>query len=122
LHVPELLKEQMQTIISALQGFYGEDLKIHVMTNQAKFKNVWKSHAAGTVAMMMFMFAVIVSCEKEGGPSGYNPPADHTISNDGYMHKSGLDDPLANCVDCHGADLKGGSVGVSCYECHGQKW
>lgn len=92
------------------------------MNNPAKNKNMLNYRAAGWVSVMIFLFIVIISCEKEEGPSGYNPPADHTISQDGYMHKSGLNDPLTNCVDCHGADLKGGSVGVSCYQCHGQKW
>ena len=92
------------------------------MKNPFKIKKTFRNYAEGPVSILLFMFVLIASCEKEEGPSGYNPPADHTISKDGYMHKSGLDNPLANCVDCHGADLKGGSVGVSCYQCHGQKW
>lgn len=54
--------------------------------------------------------------------SKYDPPADHTISKDGAKHKSGLNSPLENCISCHGTDLKGGTSGVSCYECHGVKW
>ena len=50
-----------------------------------------------------------------------NAPSDHTLSEDGVMHKSGLLDPLANCTACHGASLTGGK-GPSCYSCHGQKW
>ena len=50
------------------------------------------------------------------------PPADHTLSKDGFMHKSGLEQPLVNCVSCHGSDLTGGTTGVSCFECHGTKW
>jgi len=38
------------------------------------------------------------------------------------MHKSGLSDPTLNCAACHGADLKGGTSQVSCYECHGVEW
>lgn len=49
-------------------------------------------------------------------------PSDHTISKDGVKHKSGLNNPTENCVECHGADLRGGSSGVSCYDCHGKKW
>ena len=64
----------------------------------------------------------MIACEKTDEGSKYNPPADHTISNDGVLHKSGLSQPLTNCVSCHGADLQGGTVGVSCYECHGKEW
>jgi len=92
------------------------------MKFRVKFKDKMKDSAAGRVLILVLMLVFILACEKEDGPSGYNPPADHTISQEGYMHKSGLDNPLVNCVDCHGADLKGGSVGVSCYECHGKQW
>ena len=78
--------------------------------------------AAGKVSVLLIIFAFIAACEKEGNYPDYNPPADHTISQDGVMHKSGFNDPLTNCVGCHGADLTGGNVGVSCFECHGQKW
>ena len=64
----------------------------------------------------------LTGCEKEENRSRYDPPSDHTISQDGAMHKSGLNLPLTNCVVCHGSDLQGGSVQVSCYECHGKKW
>jgi len=70
---------------------------------------------------MLFMVALIIGCEKINN-SSHNPPADHTISKSGYMHKSGLTQPLTNCVSCHGSDLKGGTTGVSCFECHGAKW
>lgn len=67
------------------------------------------------------MLILFVACEKDDLPK-YSPPADHTISKDGYLHKSGLDQALTNCVSCHGSDLKGGTTGVSCYECHGKEW
>jgi len=70
---------------------------------------------AGTVAFWM------AACSSPASDSG-NHPADHTVNKSGVYHKPGLSDPLTNCVSCHGADLKGGSVGVSCYQCHGQKW
>lgn len=54
--------------------------------------------------------------------SSNNSPSDHTVNKHGVMHKSGLTNPAANCVECHGSDLKGGSAGVSCYSCHGKKW
>ena len=78
-----------------------------------------------SVKLMLAVFAgiiIISSCTKENTDPDYNPPSDHTISQDGFMHKPGLNDPLTNCTSCHGADLKGGSVGVSCFECHGTKW
>lgn len=76
---------------------------------------------------MKFLFVVFVilltSCSSPtGNKSKYDPPADHTVSKEGALHKPGLKNPLDNCVSCHGADLRGGEVGVSCYECHGKKW
>lgn len=52
---------------------------------------------------------------------GYDPPADHTESHGGYMHKPGGQQAMDNCTTCHGADLKG-DQGPSCYTCHGQQW
>ncbi len=80
-----------------------------------------RKRAIVKVLLILAVMALFIGCEKTNN-SGYNPPADHTISQSGYMHKSGLDQPLTNCVSCHGADLKGGSTGVSCFECHGTKW
>ncbi|HGY57392.1 MAG TPA: hypothetical protein ENK44_16910 [Caldithrix abyssi] len=71
--------------------------------------------------LMIFLAACSEPTESENYPK-YNPPSDHTVNEDGVRHKPGLQDPLKNCVSCHGQDLKGGSVGVSCYECHGKKW
>ena len=86
-----------------------------------KIKNNMKNHAVVKVSMMLLMLALIIGCEK-ANDSKHNPPPDHTISKDGFMHKSGLKQPLVNCVSCHGSDLKGGTTGVSCFECHGKKW
>ena len=80
-----------------------------------------KNLAAKKLSLLLLVFAVVMACEKENDPT-YNPPADHTIGKDGFMHKSGLEQPLTNCVDCHGSDLKGGTTGVSCFECHGTAW
>lgn len=92
-------------------------------------KNPWMSkyslkNRAGKswFPLLVLLFVFIVSCEKENDLPKYSPPADHTINNEGRMHRSGLDQPLANCVTCHGADLTGGTTGVSCYECHGKEW
>ena len=87
-----------------------------------QIKKRLKVHAAGKVSFLLIMLALILACEKTNDLPEYNPPADHTISKDGFMHKSGLDQPLTNCVGCHGSDLKGGTTGVSCYECHSKKW
>ena len=74
---------------------------------------------------MIFIFLLsiyfIVGCSNPS-ESKYEPPSDHTISKDGAIHKSGLNDPEENCVACHGSDLRGGTSGVSCYDCHGKKW
>ncbi len=70
---------------------------------------------AGGVALGM------AACSSPAGDST-SRPADHTVNKSGVYHKPGLDNPLANCVACHGADLRGGTAGVSCYKCHGQKW
>ncbi|HEY3356623.1 MAG TPA: hypothetical protein VGQ83_25455 [Polyangia bacterium] len=51
------------------------------------------------------------------GQDAWIAPGDHTDLMNGVGHKPGKEDPLANCVACHGADLKGG-VGPSCYSCH----
>ena len=87
-----------------------------------KIKKQMKDHAIAITSIALLMLVLIISCEKENDFSDYNPPADHAVSKDGFMHKSGLNQPLDNCVNCHGADLKGGTTGVSCYECHGKKW
>ena len=91
------------------------------MKFQLKIKNNMKNTALVIFSMVLIIPALIIGCEKEN-ESKHNPPADHTVSTDGFMHKSGLQQPLVNCVGCHGSDLKGGTVGVSCFECHSTKW
>ena len=85
-----------------------------------KIRNFVKVYRAVRVSFVMLLFVLSISCEKENDFPDYNPPVDHTLSKDGIMHKSGLNQPLDNCINCHGADLKGGNSGVSCYECHGE--
>lgn len=76
------------------------------------------------VKVFVLVLSVIVfsNCDSTTEPSNSNAPSDHTVNKNGVMHKSGLTNPTSNCVSCHGSDLKGGSAGVSCYSCHGQKW
>ena len=92
------------------------------MKRPIRIKNRISVHLSGIISALLLMLVLIVSCEKEDITSNYNPPSDHTVSKDGIMHKSGLNQPIDNCISCHGADLKGGTAGVSCFECHGQKW
>ena len=89
-----------------------------------KLPSIKKRMKVHTSAMMTILFLALMfftACEKPNVKK-YNPPADHTIREDGYMHMTGLAQPLVNCVACHGSDLKGGTTGVSCFECHNQKW
>ena len=73
--------------------------------------------------MTIFLFVIAISCSDDDDEyPQYNPPADHTISKEGVMHKPGLNNPLSDCTTCHGADLSGGTSQVSCYECHGVEW
>ena len=80
-----------------------------------------RNHAAVKVSILLLMLVLSFGCQKTND-SKHNPPANHTISKNGFMHKSGLEQPLVNCVSCHGSGLKGGTAAVSCFECHGAKW
>ena len=59
-----------------------------------KNKNKTKAHAAEKVSILFLMLILIITCEKTNDLPKYTPPADHTISKDGFLHKSGLDQPL----------------------------
>lgn len=75
------------------------------------------------IQIFIFSAAVFVSCTSSTEPTNNsNTPTGHTVNKNGIMHKTGLNSPTTNCVECHGTDLRGGSVGVSCYSCHGKKW
>jgi cytochrome c553 len=79
-------------------------------------------------SLKIYVIAVLLTigflhCTSSTEPNtSTNAPSDHTVNKSGVLHKSGLQSALTNCVSCHGADLKGGDVGVSCYSCHGKKW
>jgi DnaJ-class molecular chaperone len=60
--------------------------------------------------MLFVSLPLLAACSDDGGG--------HDVNKNGVMHKAGLEDPLSNCTQCHGANLRGGS-GPSCYSCHG---
>lgn len=66
--------------------------------------------------------SVNVSCYQCHGPVWTAEGTEHTANRGGVLHAPGLTDPRDNCSRCHGSDLRGGSVGVSCYQCHGELW
>jgi cytochrome c553 len=73
----------------------------------------------------LFSLAILAlgACGDDDGNDAGPAPDGHTVSKDGVLHMSGLNDPLNNCTGCHGADLRGGDEGQpSCYRCHGVKW
>ncbi len=74
-----------------------------------------------TIILAGLMALAMAACSSPAGDSAGHR-ADHTVNKSGVFHKPGLDNPLTNCVSCHGADLRGGTAGVSCFKCHGQKW
>ena len=71
------------------------------------------------IAGLLALALVAGGCKSPASPDA---PEGHTINKNGAYHRPGLDNPTVNCTSCHGADLRGGSAGVSCYKCHGQKW
>ena len=64
---------------------------------------------------------VLGACESATRPA--DAPEGHTVFRDGVAHAPGLSEPLANCTECHGPTLEGGSAGEpSCTACHGVVW
>ena len=71
--------------------------------------------------------AVALIAALQGCSDSSTAPADapegHTVMKSGVAHAPGLNNPLANCTTCHGANLQGGEAGQpSCTSCHGVKW
>jgi len=57
-----------------------------------------------------------------GGDTGGGLPPTHTNSEEGVLHADGNNTPYSSgCTACHGSTLQG-SVGPSCFACHGVKW
>lgn len=62
--------------------------------------------------VLLLALPLLPACDDEGCEEG------HDIKLGDVCHRStGIDDPLENCAECHGAGLRGGK-GPSCYECH----
>ncbi len=76
------------------------------------------------IAMILLLTAAVGVSACDGDPTlPADAPAGHTVNKDGVAHRPGLTDPMANCTQCHGAELTGGEDGEpSCFSCHGQKW
>jgi hypothetical protein len=62
------------------------------------------------------------ACDDDDDNGSSNAPADHTVSQDGVRHLTGLRDPENNCTACHGENLQGGDTAPSCYSCHDKEW
>lgn len=74
------------------------------------------------ILVMATITLALGSCS-DSSTSPDNAPEGHTVRVGGANHAPGLNNPLANCTQCHGADLRGGGDGQpSCFTCHGQKW
>ncbi len=74
------------------------------------------------VTTWILALALALLAVRCGSASRYDPPPSHTVDNSGAMHLPGLRSPQTTCVSCHGDDLRGGVVGVSCFACHGRRW
>jgi DnaJ-class molecular chaperone len=74
------------------------------------------------IASVVVLIALGCKNPQDSNSSNSDTPADHTTNVHGVMHKAGLNNASTNCTSCHGSDLKGGTAGVSCFQCHGKKW
>lgn len=75
-----------------------------------------------TTYLILVVFIAVFLNNCNSPESNTDQPSGHTVNKGGVYHMAGLDEPEANCVRCHGGDLRGGTSGVSCYQCHGQVW
>lgn len=72
--------------------------------------------------IIVFLFALLAIYGCAHYKHSEKTPSDHTEKKHGIMHKTGFNNPVTNCITCHGDDLKGGISGKSCYSCHGKEW
>jgi len=94
----------------------GEGANLGGSMSKPRFARIWPVLLAGT-----FITAAI-SCGEAPSEPG-NLPDNHTVNKDGARHAPGLENPTTNCVECHGADLRGGAAGQpSCFSCHSKVW
>ena len=63
------------------------------------------------LSALLVSLPLLAACSDDDGGG-------HDVNKNGVGHKAGLEDPLRNCTECHGATLNGGR-GPSCYSCHG---
>ncbi len=61
-----------------------------------------------SLILILLVVALMSGCTSP--ESNTNAPSDHTINKGGHFHKSGLENPEVNCVQCHGDDLGGRST------------
>lgn len=74
------------------------------------------------IAAVLTLATASVACDDDPTLPD-DAPVGHTVNQDGVAHMPGLSDPEANCTQCHGQDLMGGSSGEpSCFSCHGREW
>lgn len=83
------------------------------------------SHGPFSIGIVLLTTLLAIGCSDDSG-SPLDPsdaPLGHTIRQGSAFHAPGLNDPLANCTECHGGDLRGGQNGEpSCFTCHGDIW
>lgn len=96
-------------------------LLVNFNLKETKKMNLKPHFALSGILFLLFSFSLI-NCQDSNPTTGNNPPSDHTVSFSSAKHKPGYLNASVNCVECHGADLKGGSSPVSCYDCHNKKW
>jgi hypothetical protein len=73
------------------------------------------------IALIVSGLAIVTALSACVG-SKPDSPYPHDVNNSGVWHGEGLDDPPANCTECHGDDLRGTPETPSCYDCHGSQW
>ncbi|MGD8727726.1 MAG: hypothetical protein PVH40_08780 [Gemmatimonadales bacterium] len=83
-----------------------------------------KLHSQAIAILLTLCIAGMgAACSDDDGSGPDDDTDTHTVIRGGVAHAPGLNDPVANCTQCHGADLQGGTdEEPSCFTCHGQKW